>query len=110
MSWTIDSSGTATGTIGVQQVLAAGSTTNATYVAKVRLNNLAIGDIVELRLFTMTLANGTLEVVWKGTYGPSPPITTVAISPPVPSDQSIELALTQIAGTARTFDWELLRF
>lgn len=110
MSWTIDSSGTQTATIGTEHVLVAGSTTNATYIAKVRLNNLAIGDIVELRIYTMTLSGGTLEQVWKATYGPSPPISLVAPSPPLASDQSIKLTLKQIAGTGRSFDWELLRF
>lgn len=109
MAWTQDSSGTQTATIGTEHVLAAGSTTNGTYVYKVRLNNLAGGDIVELRIYTMTLASGSLEQCWKATFGPSPPANIVAISPPVPSDQSIKVTLKQVAGTGRSYDWSLLR-
>jgi hypothetical protein len=108
MAWTVDSSGTQTATIGTEHTLAAGSTTNATYVFHVRLNNLTYGDNVELRVYTMTLAAGSLELIWKSTHT-HVPICTVVQSPPVPSDQSIKVSLKQTAGTGRSFDWKLLR-
>ncbi len=108
MTWILDSSGAQTATIGTEHTLAT-STVNATFQSKVRLNNLALGDIVELRLYTITLTGGTLEVCWKGVWGPALPASLVVISPPIASDQSYRLTLRQTAGTGRAFDWAVLR-
>lgn len=108
MSWILDSSGTQTAVISTEHTLST-ATTNATYSAAVRLNNLALGDIVELRLYTITLSGGTLEVCWKATFGPALPVALVAVSPAIASDQSLRLTLKQTAGTGRAFDWKLLR-
>ena len=108
MTWTLDSSGTQTAVIGTEHVLAT-STTNATFYFQVRGNNLVSGDILELRIYTITLSGGTLEVTWKTTVGPSPPPAIVIASPPQPSDQSIKVTLKQTAGTGRALDWKLLR-
>jgi len=108
VSWTLDSSGTQTAVIGTEHVLAT-STNNGTFYFQVRGNNLVAGDILELRIYTITLSGGTLEVTWKTTVGPSPPSTIVIASPPQPSDQSIKVTLKQTAGSGRSFDWKLLR-
>lgn len=108
MTWTLDSSGTQTAVISTEHTLAT-STQNATFQAFVRCNNFAVGDILELRVYTITLTGGTLEIVWKACFGPAPPISLVIASPPLASDQSIRLTLKQTAGTGRNFDWKLLR-
>lgn len=108
MAWAVSASGTQTAVVGTEATLAT-DTTNATYYFQVRTNNMANGDMVELRIYTMTLAAGTLETTWKTTIGLSLPVTTVIASPPQPSDQSIRVTLKQIAGTAKQFDWKLLR-
>lgn len=108
MTWTLDFSGTQTAVIGTEEVLAT-DTNNGTFYFQVRGNNLVNGDIVELRIYTMTLTGGTLEETWKTTVGPSPPACFVIASPPQPSDISIKFTLKQTAGTARTFDWKVLR-
>ena len=108
MTWTLDSSGTQTATIGTEHTLAT-STQNATFQAFVRTNNMATGDILELRMYTITLTGGTLEICWKATFGPAKPISVVIASPPIASDQSIRITLKQTSGTGRAFDWKLLR-
>lgn len=108
MPWTTSATGTLSAVIGTEAVLAT-DTTNATYYFQVRLNNVVGNDVVELRIYTMTLPAGTLEVTWKTTIGPSPPPTIVIASPPQPSDQSIRVTIKQVAGVGRNFDWKLLR-
>lgn len=108
MTWTLDSSGTQTAVVGTEQTLAT-DTNNGTFYLQVRCNNLVNGDVVELRIYTETLTGGTLELTWKTTVGPSPPPCFVIASPPQPSDISIKFTLKQTAGTARAFDWKVLR-
>jgi hypothetical protein len=108
MAWALSSSGTQAATVGTEHTLAT-DTTVATFYYEVDLTNMALGDIVELRIYTMTLAAGTLHVAWKSTYGPSPPVAAIAPSPSQPSDQSIRATLKQTAGTSRNFPWKLLR-
>jgi hypothetical protein len=108
MTWVLDSSGTQTAVINTEHTLAT-STTNATFQSFVRLNNLALGDTLELRIYNITLSGGTLEVCWKATYGPALPVAIVSASPPLASDQSYRLTLKQTAGTGRNFDWKILR-
>lgn len=108
MTWALSSGGTQTAVIGTEHILTT-DTTNGTYYFEVALNNLANGDILELRIYCITLSGGSLQVAWKSTYGPIPPIQDVAPSPPQPSDQSCRVSLKQTAGTGRAFPWKLLR-
>lgn len=108
MTWVLSASGSQTAVVNTEHTLAT-DTTNATYSFQARCNNMALGDVVELRLYTITLSGGTLEVVWKTTIGPSLPAAIVTVAPPQPSDQSIRATLKQVAGVARVFDWKLLR-
>ncbi len=108
MTWTVSASGTQAATIGTEFALQT-DTTNGTYYYEVDLSAMAIGDVVELRIYTATLSGGTRHQAWKSTFGPGLPICPIAPSPPQPSDQSIQVTLKQIAGTARSFPWKLLR-
>jgi hypothetical protein len=108
MTWTSSASGTQTAVIATEHTLAT-DTTNGTFYFEVDINNLANGDILELRIYVMTLSGGTLRVAWKSTYGPIPPINDIAASPPQPSDQSYRCTLKQTAGTGRSYPWKLLR-
>ena len=108
MTWSLSASGTTTGVIGSETTLTT-DTGNATFYYEVDITNLAGGDVVELRIYTMTLNGGTLRLAWKSTYGPIPPIQDIAPSPPQPSDQSIRVSLKQVAGSPRTFPWKLLK-
>lgn len=106
MSWTVDSSGTVTAD-GTEQTLAT-STTNATFQPKFDLSNMQNGDAVELRIYTKVLSTSGLVQCWKGTYA-NVQINVDTIGPMLASDQSYKITLKQILGTARNFDWSLLR-
>jgi hypothetical protein len=109
MTWTIDQSGTtSTLTIGASAQLGTNSTTNATYVLKFNASNLALGDVLEARIFTQDLSSGSLVQVWKASFSNSQ-INPLKLSPPVSSDIALACYLTQVAGTGRTFTWEILR-
>lgn len=108
MGWTSSANGSQTAVISTEHVLAT-DTTNATFYFEVDVVNLVNGDILELRIYTMTLSGGTLRVAWKSTYGPIPPINDIIASPPQPSDQSYRCSLKQTAGTGRIFPWKLIR-
>ena len=111
MSWIVDTghSGTVTPTVGTEAALVNNVVTNSTYVFQPRLTNMALGDIVEFRCYVMTLSGGVQELAWKMTVGPWAPIILCPQSPPIPSDQSIEITIKQVAGSAKAFDWKLLR-
>lgn len=108
MTFILDDSGTQTAVISTEHTLTT-LTTDGTYISFVRMNNMALGDIVELRIYTITLTGGTLEIVWKATFGPWKPFNLVAASPPIGSDLSMRVTLKQTAGTGRAFDWKVLR-
>lgn len=108
MTWVLSASGSQTAVIGTEHVLTT-DTTNATFYYEVNIANLAIGDILELRVYTITLTGGSLTVAWKSTYGPVPPIQDACPSPPQPSDISCRITLKQTAGTGRVYPWKLLR-
>jgi hypothetical protein len=106
MTWTVAASGTQTPTVGTEATLTT-QTTNSTFVYYVDTTNLANGDTVELRVYTIVLSGGASDLVWKGTYS-NVQLIPVAQSPFVASDQSIKVTLKQTAGTARAFPWKLL--
>lgn len=108
MAWTSSSNGTQTSVIGTEQTLTT-DTTNATYYFEVDISPLQLGDVLELRMYVMTLSGGTLRLAWKESYGPLVPVNQVSASPPQPSDQSLRVTLLQVAGTPRSFSWKLIR-
>lgn len=108
MTWSLSASGTVSTSVGTEQALQT-DTTNATYYYECDLSAMAIGDVVELRVYTATLNGGTMHQAWKSTYGPIPPVCPIAPSPPQPSDQSLKVSIKQISGSARSVPWKLLR-
>jgi len=109
MTWALDFSGTSSALVINTETTLATDTTNGTFVAEVDTSNLALGDILEIRLYTITLAAGAYVQVWKGTYGIAPQINNHKVSPPIASDQGVRLTIKQTAGTGRTYGWKLLR-
>jgi hypothetical protein len=101
------SAGSGTHTATLEQVLAT-DTNNGTFVLEADTHNMALGDLVELRAYTITLPGGTLYQAWKGTFQHAQ-INAKKIFPPVASDQSIMFTLKQLAGTGRSFPWKALR-
>ena len=114
MTWTVDTSGTTTLTAGgTEDVLVSGSTTNATYVFKADLHNLANGEIVTIRIYTKVLTGDTLRPCWQGTSvggaGTNNLVIPDVISPPIASDFSVKVTAQQQNGTGRSVTWSLLR-
>lgn len=106
MTWTVDSSGTQTATVGTEHMLAT-PTTNATYVFSVDTVNLALGDLVELRCYDMV--DGTnYRQMWKGTYQHAQ-INNAKASPPLAVTTQARFSLKQTAGTGRAFPWSVRR-
>lgn len=108
MTWTVSASGTQAATVGTETTLATDAT-NGTYYFEVDASALAPGDMLELRIYTTTLAAGTSRVVWLSTFGPGPPSCPILASPCQPSSVSLSVSLKQTAGTGRSFPWKLLR-
>ena len=108
MTWILSQSGTTSAlTIGSETPLAT-DTNNGTFVLEVDTSNLALGDLLEIRVYTVTLSGGSFVQAWKGAYQHNQ-INNHKISPPVASDQQIKCTLNQLAGTGRTFNWKMLR-
>jgi hypothetical protein len=109
MTWILDQSGTTSAlTIGTETQLGSNDTNNGTFILKFNSNNLALGDVLEARIYVQDLSGGSLTQAWKATFA-NAQINNLKISPPVASDISIQFTLKQIAGTGRTFTWEILR-
>lgn len=120
MAWTLDQSGTQTAVIGTEHTLGVAATTNATYVLKVQLKNLANGDTLELRAYTKVLAaDVAATLIYSASFanlqgdggapGTSASGEVVAVSVAIPSDLSVTMTLKQTAGVGRAFDWAILR-
>lgn len=107
MAWTVDSSGTQTSVVTTEHTLVT-STTNATFQPKIDLSNMANGDITEIRIYSKVLTGGGLNQVWKGVYA-NVQVNPVVVGPMLASDFSYKLTLKQVAGSARNYDWSLLR-
>lgn len=107
MSWTLDSSGTKTATVGTTHTLAT-STNNGTFVYEVDLSAMAAGEVVKLAVSGITLSGGSAGQMWAGTFT-APFVNPRKPSPPIASDVSISVSLTQVSGTGRSFPWKLLR-
>jgi N-glycosylase/DNA lyase len=103
---TVIASGTQTATISTEHTLAT-DTTNRTYVLKVDVAALALGDTVELRLYSKTLSGGTERLAYYAVYQHAQTAPAV-YSVPIPEDISCKATLLQTTGTGRAFPWALL--
>ncbi len=99
--------GSGTHTAVIEHTLAT-DTNNGTFVLEVETSNMVLGDLLEIRCYTITLSGGALVQMWKGTYQHAQ-INNHKVSPPVASDQSIKCTIIQQAGTGRAFAWKMLR-
>lgn len=98
--------GTQAASIGVEHTLAT-DTSNNTYVFVCDTNNMANGDILELRIYTICLSAGTerLSYIRRFKHLQAEPIK---YSVPVPADISFKATLKQTAGTGRNYPWSIL--
>ncbi len=103
---TVNTSGTQAATISTEHTLAT-VTAAGTYVLVVDTNAMVLGDVLELRLYLKSLSGSTSRVAYAVSYAniQSDP---VKLSIPVPTTHEIKATLKQVAGTGRSFDWELI--
>lgn len=94
-------------TLSKEIQLAAADTTNKTYVLVVDASAMALGDVLELRIYTKALSGGAEQLAYFATYQhvQSDPMK---YSPPVPADISFRATLCQPCGTARAYPWKIL--
>jgi hypothetical protein len=111
MTWILSDSGTTAAlNVASGETTLATDTNNGTFVLEVDTSNLVIGDLLEIRVYTITLSAGALVQAWKGTYQ-NAQINNHKISPPIASDQSCKttVKLLAVASGTRTFAWKMLR-
>ena len=90
-----------------KEITLATDTTNKTYVLVVDTSNMAVADVLELRIYTIALTAGAEQLAYSVAYQHAQS-DAIKYSPPVPADISIKATLCQPAGTARAFPWKLL--
>lgn len=99
--------GSQTAVISTEHTLAT-DITGQTYVLVVDCANLAMGDTVELRVYTKCRSGGTERLAYLRSYTNTQG-ELIKYSVPIPADISCKATLTQTAGTGRVFEWSLLR-
>lgn len=102
----VNTSGTQTATLATEHTLAT-VTTPGTYVLAVDARNLAMGDVLELRLYAKVLSTSTAGVAYQVAYAQVQG-EPVKLSVPIPITHYVQATLKQTAGTGRSFDWELI--
>jgi hypothetical protein len=101
-------SGTQTATISTEHTLTT-QTDAGSYVLVVDTANMALGDILELRIKTKVLSAGTTRLAYMVPYlhiQGEPNKYSVPV--PIPASREIICTLKQTAGTGRAFPWEVL--
>ncbi len=88
---------------------------SGTFVIEISTANLAAGDVVEFRIYSVMLTGGTKYVVYfMPYYGAQPTDDIQKISLPIGNDLSdataLEFTLKQTFGTGRNFDWKILQY
>lgn len=101
-------SGSQTATISTEHTLAT-VTDAGIYVLRVDLNNLAAGDVLELRVYAKARnATDSERQLYSATFGPIAPADKVTDSIPVVAAGHFKATLKQTAGTGRAFPWVIL--
>lgn len=112
MAVTAHASGTQTATINTEHTLDDVAVAGV-FVLEVDTNAMLSGDVLELRLYAITLTGGTRRVAYYDLYsGAQPADDKIKISVPIPNELtdagSIRATLKQTAGTGRAFPWKVL--
>lgn len=114
MAVTAESSGTQTATVTTEHTLRDVATA-AVYTLHVDTVNMVAGDVLELRVYQMTLTSGTQRVIYLGSfYGAQPTDDLIKVSLPIGNELtdsvSLRFTLKQTFGTSRNFPWKVLKY
>ena len=85
-----------------------------TYTLHVDTVNMVANDVLELRVYQMTLTAGTHRMLYTGRfYGAQPVDDIIKVSLPIQNDLtdsiSLRFSLKQTFGTSRNFPWKVLK-
>jgi len=109
MTVTVEATGTQTATVSTEHTLNSGSFTGAkTYMLRVDTDNLANGDVLELRVKAKVLTGGSEKVLYLASYAHDQGSDDVIKEIVVSSPYSTSFTLKQTAGTGRAFDWHVI--
>ena len=100
------SEGSQTATVTTEHTLST-ETTAGNYVLYVDVSNLALGDILELRVKLKPRSTGTTRELFLGSYAHVQEQLIVA-SIPVSVVNEAVFTLLQATGTGRVFDWAVV--
>jgi hypothetical protein len=111
MAVTAPNKGTVTPVVGTESQLADIAITGV-YTFHVDTVNMAVGDVLELRVYQMVLTTGTARVVMSQTfYGVQSTDDLIKMSYPIGNDltdsTSLRFSLKQTFGTARAYPWKV---
>lgn len=106
MAVTVENSGTQTASINTEHSLHTDADAKV-FQSFVDLSNMASGDILQVYVYVMPKGSSTRRLAFFAEYYDAP-TEKVAVSPPVASAFSYELAIKQTAGTGRNFDWSVV--
>lgn len=106
MALTLIDSNTQAAAISTEHTLSEQTVAN-TYVLVVDTAALALGDIVELRIYTKVLTGGTARLAYMVSYANLQGQPN-KYSVPVPANIYFKATLKQVLGTGRSFPWALL--
>lgn len=82
-------------------------TTDGAFQLLVDLGNMALGDVLELRIKEKVQSSaGTQRLVWLATYQHAR-TEKVAVSPPILMLHGWDMTLRQTAGTNRAYPWSI---
>jgi hypothetical protein len=114
MAVTAQGVGTQTAVIGTEHILLDVAIAG-TFTLHVDLNNMANGDILEIRPYQIILTGGFRHVVYVETFSDAPSVDNVIqifspISNELTDAGSLRFTLKQTAGTGRAFPWKVLRY
>lgn len=98
---------TQTCTLDVEHTLAT-ETDAGVYVLVVDTNNMALGDIVIMRVKTKNQTGSTSRLAYQQVFS-HVQLEINKYSPAIPVDTEIICTLEQTDGTGRDFDWNLLK-
>ena len=103
----LDNSGTTTPVVGTPSTLFT-DTNNGMFQFFINTSNMALGDLLLVQINSINLSGGSQTLMWEAFYQ-HVTVCPLKASPYVWSDQSVQVIINQLAGTARAFDWKLLR-
>ena len=111
MALSENTSGSQTATVTTEHTLATISASGV-YQLRVDLDNMANGDITEIRIKVQPRSSPTTRLIeWYAVFADDQGTDNqLVISPPIPSVYSIEFTLKQTTGTGRAYAWSVLEY